>query len=85
MARDGTEMAGDGTEILSTDQIFDSLEGVVQVRHTFYTPEKLGLLQMNDLQRTRLSRCLMIWLIPPLPLASCFSYSVFLCVADRTY
>ncbi len=51
LARDGTEIAGDGTEILSADQIFDSLEGVVQVRHTFYTPEKLGPLQrrLNDL------------------------------------
>jgi hypothetical protein len=38
--RDGTEMARDGTEILSTDQIFDSLEGVVQVRHAFYTDLK---------------------------------------------
>jgi hypothetical protein len=32
-------MARDGTEILSADQIFDSLEGVVQVRHTFYRPK----------------------------------------------
>jgi hypothetical protein len=40
LARDGTEMARDGTEILSADQIFDSLEGVVQVRHTFYIERK---------------------------------------------
>jgi hypothetical protein len=41
LAMDGTEMARDGTEILSADQIFDSLEGVVQVRHTFHTPERI--------------------------------------------
>jgi hypothetical protein len=38
--KDGTKLARDGTEILSADQIFDSLEGVVQVRDTFYTPER---------------------------------------------
>jgi hypothetical protein len=41
LARHGTEMARDGKEILSSDQIFDSLEGVVQVRHTFYRTQRI--------------------------------------------
>ncbi len=43
----------------------------------------------SDLQRTRLSRHRLIWLLPrplsSLPSASCFSFSAFLCVADRAY
>ncbi len=43
----------------------------------------------SDLQRTRLSRHRLIWLLPrplsSLPSASCFSFSAFLCVAGGAY
>jgi hypothetical protein len=60
--------------VLDPDTNLVSLTQKLQFR--FHNPD--------DLQRIRLSRRRIIWLLPqPLPSANCLSFSVLLCVASR--